>query len=870
MAISVTCPGCQSVYPVPETLAGKTIRCKKCGEMMPVTAPQAAAPPAAAPVAARPARPVARVLNDDEDSIHSPKAAAVVRRARDEDEDYDDAPRARPAGKPDAKKKSPLLLILGGVVAVLVLMGGAVAVAFGTGLIGGKSGDDEKTVAQGGEGGQPPSLPKVPADWASGTKSKGDGESAKGKAAEGTGAVQPPSKSGGNAPLVIDPLKPAGQPPVQANNTSPSRPFRDSLDPITLNKCKAATVFFDVEGRNGSKWSGSGWFGLEPNLIFTNAHVVGMKSRGAPKPAKMTVYLNPGTAKQREIPHSRLEILAVDREADLAVVKVLNETDLPSPLQTRPSAELPELEKAIILGFPGGYTLSRITKSDKQPAVTVNPSSVGAVRRDSFGNLSGVQFRGGSAPGGSGGPIVDTDGNVIAVLFMGPAEAVLASAACYGVPTEYVTGLIAGRVADVEYGQPFRKDGKVHIPVTAHCLDPFQRLKSVGVASWVGDNNTRTRPPGAQRTGMEPSDSDYSEVALTYKHSKDDPVATGELVLPELPAGRSYWAQPYYSNALVSQQWQAGNPIKLTGPPVDLEPADLIVRYKPGTKRTLTLSNSSSLDEFEEGDEADKSERVLVEVEITANEQVQRPTETGAHATLLLNYEKLALKGQIGSIKINDGIPKELRGLLQEGIKQVQGLAQVNRDGEIYKTLSNVRATGQFAPLFKTFSDETLESLQASSIKLPNTKAQPGFTWKDTKTHYLQLVFFDGSELLPPSGGPGGGRPRGPSAQRQPRSKEFRYQQEIKYTYLGSRVRGGQKEAVVKIEGTISTPPGAPAGSGASGVFKGYAYIDLDTGTVIQAEVEKELEIDTSANNVKKRVSGINKYKLTRGSAITG
>src|SRR5690242_13725892 len=96
MAISVTCPGCQSVYPVPEALAGKTIRCKKCGEMMPVVAPQAAAPPAAAPVAARPARPVARALDDDEDSIHSPKAAAVVRRARDEEEEEDDAPRAKP------------------------------------------------------------------------------------------------------------------------------------------------------------------------------------------------------------------------------------------------------------------------------------------------------------------------------------------------------------------------------------------------------------------------------------------------------------------------------------------------------------------------------------------------------------------------------------------------------------------------------------------------------------------------------------------------------------------------------------------------------------------------------------------------------
>ena len=44
MPIDVTCPGCQTVYPVPEALAGKTIKCKGCGEMMEVVAvPEGAA-----------------------------------------------------------------------------------------------------------------------------------------------------------------------------------------------------------------------------------------------------------------------------------------------------------------------------------------------------------------------------------------------------------------------------------------------------------------------------------------------------------------------------------------------------------------------------------------------------------------------------------------------------------------------------------------------------------------------------------------------------------------------------------------------------------------------------------------------------------
>ena len=48
MPIQVTCSGCDTVYPVPENLAGKTIRCKSCGASMEVVAPAAKAVPAKA------------------------------------------------------------------------------------------------------------------------------------------------------------------------------------------------------------------------------------------------------------------------------------------------------------------------------------------------------------------------------------------------------------------------------------------------------------------------------------------------------------------------------------------------------------------------------------------------------------------------------------------------------------------------------------------------------------------------------------------------------------------------------------------------------------------------------------------------------
>ncbi|HET6572629.1 MAG TPA: trypsin-like peptidase domain-containing protein [Fimbriiglobus sp.] len=839
MAISITCPGCQSVYPVPETLAGKTIRCKKCGEMVAVTAPAA---PAVARAVARPvaAKPAARVVDDDDD-------APPARARRDRDDE--DAPR-----KPE-KKGSKLPLVLGAVLGGLVIGAAGVGALFAAGLFGDSKPNDVAETTR------PTVTPSV-------TNPGGRDDEEKPTTSAKADTRKPP-KTDGDGPLVVGPAPSITPPPMATTGPMTSgRTIPDNINAIALKKCKDATVFFDVESRPGRRATGSGWVGLEKNLIFTNSHVVGMKSPGSKKPVKMTAYLYSGTPRQKEIPHSRLEILAVDREADLAVIRVLNEPDMPPPLEVRPSAELTELEKAVILGFPGGYTLAEITNSSKQPSVTVNATNVGAVRRNNFGNLSGVQFNGGSAPGGSGGPIVDMNGDVIAVLYMGPRDAVLASAACYGVPTEYVTGLIAGRVAEVEYGQPFRKGGKVHIPVTAHCLDPFERLKSVGVASWVGETNGRTRPPGAERTGQEQSDANYQEVALTYKHGKDDSVAAGELVLPPLPTGRSYWAQPYYANARVARQWQAGNKIELTGAPVDLEPADLSVRYRPGAKRTLKLANKSSLVEFQEGEGADKSERLQVETKMEMTETVQRPWqgESAAVATLLLNYDSLHLNAQLGLKSQDDILPKEFRNLLDMGIKKVQGAGHVNKYGEIYKTASDVRGVGQFAQLFKVFSDDALESLMSTSIYLPNTRVEPNFKWTNSKSHRLLAAFADGSEMFGPEPKEGSGRGRQAP---KTRTRSYRYQQDVTYTYLGTRMRGGVKEAVIKIEGKIVTAPGTKAENGARGLLKGHAYIDLDTGTVLEAEVEKELEIDTSAGGVKKRISGINTYKLSRGSAVT-
>ena len=392
---------------------------------------------------------------------------------------FDDAPARNRSGREQpAKKKSSLPLILGGLFGLLVLGGGAVAGLMFTGVLDGKpdAAALDKTVAinsQPNPGGPGPVTNVAPVEPTP-TPNKPDTNEAAALPAEPADGQK--EDTGKKPALLPTPLQPLKGP--DATKPAPNAPpgNRTTPDQLSLTKAKNAAVFIECETAS-VKASGSGWFGMEDNLVFTNAHVLSMKNPGSQKPKKLTIYINPGTNQERIIPHARIEILAVDREADLAVLKINNETNLPIPLKIRPSRELNDLEPLVVIGYPGGRLMSRMNNSTRAPQATVNTTNFSTNRINDDGELYSVQIRGGAGPGNSGGPIIDCDGNVVAVLVRGPSNAVFAASVCYGVPTEYVSGLLAGRVSEIEYGQAYRKAGKIRIPVTATVLDPFQRMK---------------------------------------------------------------------------------------------------------------------------------------------------------------------------------------------------------------------------------------------------------------------------------------------------------------------------------------------------------------------------------------------------------
>ena len=130
MSFKTVCPSCDAELTAPDTVLGKRVKCKKCGD--PFTAKRADEldddeddRPAKPTVTARPKPAVAK--DDDASSRKSTKAS---RPTDDDDEEEDDEPKPKTKKKGKKKKKKeglPMALVIGVIAGVLLIGGGIVA-----------------------------------------------------------------------------------------------------------------------------------------------------------------------------------------------------------------------------------------------------------------------------------------------------------------------------------------------------------------------------------------------------------------------------------------------------------------------------------------------------------------------------------------------------------------------------------------------------------------------------------------------------------------------------------------------------------------------------------------------------------------------
>ncbi|MGI8649279.1 MAG: trypsin-like peptidase domain-containing protein, partial [Rubrobacter sp.] len=157
---------------------------------------------------------------------------------------------------------------------------------------------------------------------------------------------------------------------------------------------------------------GSGWVAA-PNLIVTNAHVVA---------GEYTTSVQP----QGYGPTYDADVVLFDRRNDLAVLRVSGLEAEPLPV-ARPSAN----EPAAVIGFPGNgpLDLQAATTGETRQVVSSDAYNEGPIERVV------TSFRVYVRPGNSGGPAVNSDGEVVSTIFGSRADS---SNAGYGIPAQII------------------------------------------------------------------------------------------------------------------------------------------------------------------------------------------------------------------------------------------------------------------------------------------------------------------------------------------------------------------------------------------------------------------------------------------------
>ena len=160
---------------------------------------------------------------------------------------------------------------------------------------------------------------------------------------------------------------------------------------------RAGTRVVQLRGRAcGLVKQGSGWV-IGEGLVATNAHVIaGQADTEAILPGGSVLDAEP---------------VYVDARNDVAIVRVAELALAPLTLVDAPRTGQP----VVLLGYPGGGPLAAGAATAAAPRTVLAPDAYG---RGTIAR-SVVTTRGSLGPGSSGGPVVDTSGHVVAMIFGG-------------------------------------------------------------------------------------------------------------------------------------------------------------------------------------------------------------------------------------------------------------------------------------------------------------------------------------------------------------------------------------------------------------------------------------------------------------------
>jgi S1-C subfamily serine protease len=583
-----------------------------------------------------------------------------------------------------------------------------------------------------------------------------------------------------------------------------------AMSAATLRKVKQATVHLQVRVPSGTVYEGTGFFVDEPGLIVTNAHVLGMLEPNSRKPLQVDATINPGEANSKTY---RGQVLGADRGTDLAVLRIAG-SGLPQPLKVGTAKNVTELQEVYIFGFPFGKRLGK--------NITISKSSVSSLRKRPSGGLDRIQVNGGMNPGNSGGPVTDAEGNLIGV-----AVAVIKDSSInFAIPSDHVYEFLNGRIDYLNTSPAYRDGERIKKPLRVHLIDPLGRASKVAVEMWTGTAGKPRPETGPTEPKALPGDSAKQTVVLTY--NKKTGLAVVDLVLPARSDPKQVvWIRPTVTHPAGDTYWVMAYSLGTEAP---LERKPLQLKYQPGAKPMyVELASKASLrmrdDEGGEGTVRSNFRVVLRE---------QPAAESAAGGGRLFNVKFTRVTA---GIFIND---KPLTGkgsttpMLNDMVRNVTLNVEMDGDGNPTRAQANFGKTPRESRAFVTnISDQVIPSLLVLTVPLSGDTLPPLKTWKARR-------------LLDVG----------------PMSISLPAEADLKYTYLGFRAQGGQKEAVVGVEGMLRGQRGAGNVAGSIG---GTLVLSAETGQVVAASATLKLDMDAKFKDSPLKMNGELVVNLKRG-----
>jgi len=559
----------------------------------------------------------------------------------------------------------------------------------------------------------------------------------------------------------------AGACPAEAQGVLP-----DGL----LKKIKKATVHLKVKLASGTDVEGSGWF-VEPGLIATNAHVVGLQGQEAKLPTRIEAIIESGEPNSRALV---ARFAGGDIDADLAVVRVMGE-NLPEPLTMGSTTDLVETQEVLIFGFPFGKQLGK--------AITVGKSSVTSLRKVG-GELNEIQVNGGINPGNSGGPVVNVKGEVIGIAVSG----IVGSTVNMAVPADKLSRLLNGKVVGFVSQPAVVEKEQIRIPIRVTIRDPLKRVTNLKVEHWTSPiSKTPTRP--ASETKPEPVAGDGAIESVDFTFDGKTAYAYCDVPVPALTDATSgHWLRVTYLDGLNKQHWsQASGNIR----PIPTERREVTLKFQPqiGPATPMQITNDSTF-KVQIGKKSDTNS---MHVRVITKPTYAAPTGPDGDIPLKWKFSSVTLGMKVNGEPVN---VKERWSPLSKNFLKTSATLEFADNGSVVNSNAELgKADPEMKSIMTAISDHLLQSVEVLSIPLSPTALRPMDRLRAQRTLLIGLP-----GIFVPA------------------------QADIRYQYLGVRTVAGNQTAAFEVSGQLRPRRGDESKIG--GRITGGIDLLLSTGEV--------------------------------------